>query len=440
MTLLPANIDLAGAEAMLLMRAGREYALKRALAKVGGDFDVVIIDCPPSLGVLTLNGLTAADDVIVPLQCETLAHRGVGQFLRTITDVQQITNADSKLLGALPTLYDSRTTHSRDVLLDVADRYELPVLAPPIPRTVRFAEASASGSSVMAGRKNKGAHGLSGAGDRAAQALEVGQGAADVRARGLVRPSATAVSPRCSSSVEPATSGTTADFDGCALQRDEAFAGAGRRVVDAEAVGDRDQQLARPSSSPGRPEHARRPGRRCTGTAAAGVEDQHASPVHQVIRSPARGSRRPRGDTGSAAQVGGRRAGVVDDVDDGLRRRKVDGGGGVGDRDHPCVGVGLDPGSWTYLVGGVFLVGGTQQGQPQVGLVGAGLEHRHRGRTGRRGHQPAQQRAGHVGFDPGVEGAVADHPDHVGAPQLEPAVAGREHRGAVRGQRDLGSA
>lgn len=161
MSLLPANIDLAGAEAMLLMRAGREYALKRALAKLSaGDdpqFDIVIIDCPPSLGVLTLNGLTAADEVIVPLQCETLAHRGVGQFLRTVADVQQITNPDLKLLGALPTLYDSRTTHSRDVLFDVADRYDLPVLSPPIPRTVRFAEASASGSSVLAGRKNKGA-------------------------------------------------------------------------------------------------------------------------------------------------------------------------------------------------------------------------------------------------------------------------------------------
>ncbi|PEG33409.1 chromosome partitioning protein [Mycolicibacterium agri] len=157
MALLPANIDLAGAEAMLLMRAGREYALKRALAKLADDYDVVIVDCPPSLGVLTLNGLTAADSVIVPLQCETLAHRGVGQFLRTINDVQQITNADLELLGALPTLYDSRTTHSRDVLLDVADRYDLPVLAPPIPRTVRFAEATASGASVLASRKNKGA-------------------------------------------------------------------------------------------------------------------------------------------------------------------------------------------------------------------------------------------------------------------------------------------
>ena len=219
MTLLPANIDLAGAEAMLLMRAGREYALKRALAKVADQFDVVIIDCPPSLGVLTLNGLTAADDVIVPLQCETLAHRGVGQFLRTVTDVQQITNPDLRLLGALPTLYDARTTHSRDVLLDVADRYDLPVLAPPIPRTVRFAEASASGSSVLAGRKNKGAVAYSRAGPVVAQALEVGQAAADVRRLtvGAYQPRATTVSPRCSSTANPKRTGTTGSVLGARL-------------------------------------------------------------------------------------------------------------------------------------------------------------------------------------------------------------------------------
>ena len=127
----------------------------------------MIIDCPPSLGVLTLNGLTAADEVIVPLQCETLAHRGVGQFLRTIADVQQITNSDLKLLGALPTLYDSRTTHSRDVLLDVADRYDMPVLAPPIPRTVRFAEASASGCSSTGQPQEQGLGGLSRSGELA---------------------------------------------------------------------------------------------------------------------------------------------------------------------------------------------------------------------------------------------------------------------------------
>ncbi|AFR50181.1 MULTISPECIES: ParA family protein [Gordonia] len=156
-TLLPATIDLAGAEALLLMRPGREYALKRALAEVSEDFDVVIVDCPPSLGVLTLNGLTAADEVIVPLQCETLAHRGVGQLLRTVREVQQITNPNLTMLGAVATLFDARTTHSRDVLADVSDRYDLPVLDPPIPRTVRFAESSASGTSVMRGRKNKGA-------------------------------------------------------------------------------------------------------------------------------------------------------------------------------------------------------------------------------------------------------------------------------------------
>ncbi|MFW0784176.1 AAA family ATPase [Gordonia sp. CPCC 206044] len=157
-TLLPATIDLAGAEALLLMRPGREYALKRALAEVSEDYDVILIDCPPSLGVLTLNGLTAADEVVVPLQCETLAHRGVGQLMRTVREVQQITNSDLSVLGAVATLFDARTTHSRDVLSDVADRYELPVLDPPIPRTVRFAEASASGTSVIRGRKNKGAN------------------------------------------------------------------------------------------------------------------------------------------------------------------------------------------------------------------------------------------------------------------------------------------
>ena len=156
MKLLPATIDLAGAEALLLMRPGREHALRRALAGVAPDFDVVLIDCPPSLGVLTLNGLTAADAVMVPLQCETLAHRGVGQLLRTVSEVQAITNPQLTMLGVLPTLYDARTTHSRDVLADITDRYGLSVLDPPIPRTVRFAEASASGSSVLSGRKNKG--------------------------------------------------------------------------------------------------------------------------------------------------------------------------------------------------------------------------------------------------------------------------------------------
>ncbi len=102
LALLPATIDLAGAEALLLMRPGREYALKRALAVVEDDYDIIIVDCPPSLGVLTLNGLTAARAVLVPLQCETLAHRGVGQLLRTVDEVKQITNPDLEMLARYP--------------------------------------------------------------------------------------------------------------------------------------------------------------------------------------------------------------------------------------------------------------------------------------------------------------------------------------------------
>ncbi|MBV9368599.1 MAG: ParA family protein, partial [Frankiales bacterium] len=103
----------------------------------------------PSLGVLTINALTAADDVLVPLQCETLSHRGVGQLLDTVHDVQRLTNRDLKVLGVLPTLFDARTAHARAVLADVTSRYGLPVLDPPIAKSVRFAEAPAAGRSIL---------------------------------------------------------------------------------------------------------------------------------------------------------------------------------------------------------------------------------------------------------------------------------------------------
>jgi chromosome partitioning protein len=139
---------------MLLTRTGREYALRTALTDlsftVDEPFDHVIIDCPPSLGVLTINGLTAATDLLIPLQCETLSHRGVGQLLNTVKDIQRMTNPGLHVLGVLPTLYDARTLHSRDVLDDVTDRYGISVLDPPIGRSVRFAEAPAAGRSVLA--------------------------------------------------------------------------------------------------------------------------------------------------------------------------------------------------------------------------------------------------------------------------------------------------
>ena len=155
---MPSAIELAGAEAMLLSRPGREYVLRTALEGADTAYDVVLLDCSPSLGVLTLNALTAADGLIIPMPCEMLSHRGVGQLLDTVSDVQKILNRDLEVWGILPTLYDGRSNHSREVLADVGARYDLPVLEPPIPKTVRFAEAPAVGRSILAtARASKGA-------------------------------------------------------------------------------------------------------------------------------------------------------------------------------------------------------------------------------------------------------------------------------------------
>ncbi|GAA6524475.1 ParA family protein [Intrasporangium sp. DVR] len=162
--LVPSTIDLAGAEAMLMPRPGREYVLRTALEGQPDDeaspaaYDIVLIDCGPSLGVLTLNALTAADGVIVPMPAEMLSHRGVGQLLDTVADVQKILNRDLRVLGILPTLYDGRSRHAREVLADVGERYDVPVLDPPIPKTIRFAEAPAVGRSILStARTSKGA-------------------------------------------------------------------------------------------------------------------------------------------------------------------------------------------------------------------------------------------------------------------------------------------
>lgn len=147
--LLPATIDLAGVETALATRTGREYVLREALEPVLARYDHVLLDAPPSLGLLTINALTAADEVLVPLQCEALSHRGVGQLLDTVHDVQRLTNADLRVLGVLPTLYDGRTAHARAVLADISGRYGLEVLSPPVPRSVRFAEAPTIGRSIL---------------------------------------------------------------------------------------------------------------------------------------------------------------------------------------------------------------------------------------------------------------------------------------------------
>jgi len=147
--LLPAAIDLAGADRALASVIGREYVVRDALEPVGAAYDWIILDCSPSLGIITINALTAADAVLVPLQCETLSHRGVGQLLETIADVQRLTNPYLQIAGVLPTLFDGRTTHARAVLDDLGPRYGVRVFSP-ISRSIRFAEAPAAGRSILA--------------------------------------------------------------------------------------------------------------------------------------------------------------------------------------------------------------------------------------------------------------------------------------------------
>ena len=120
------------------------------LPGIVSNYSFVILDCSPSLGVLTINALTAADSVLIPLQCETLSHRGVGQLLDTIGDVQRLTNPDLSVLGVLPTLFDGRTNHAKAVLADIGERYQVPVIQPPIPKSIRFAEAPSQGRSILA--------------------------------------------------------------------------------------------------------------------------------------------------------------------------------------------------------------------------------------------------------------------------------------------------
>lgn len=147
--LLPSTIDMAGVEVYLLSRPGREYAVARAIAPLLSDYDAVLIDCPPSLGVLTINGLTAAEGVLIPLQCETLSHRGVGQLMETVADVRSFTNAELEVIGVVATMYDPRTRLAKETLAGVGATYGLKVLEPAVPKSVRVAEAPGRGCSVL---------------------------------------------------------------------------------------------------------------------------------------------------------------------------------------------------------------------------------------------------------------------------------------------------
>lgn len=149
LSVVPATIDLAGAEVYLMSKTGREHILGRALQPLIGDYDTVFIDCPPSLGILTINGLTASHQVIIPLLCETLGHRGVGQLLETIGDVRSFTNPGIEVRGLIATMFDSRTRHGREILSHLEESYGIPVFDPPVPKSIRFGEAPGRGRSII---------------------------------------------------------------------------------------------------------------------------------------------------------------------------------------------------------------------------------------------------------------------------------------------------
>jgi len=145
---LPANIDLSAAEVHLVNEVAREQTLSRVLRKVQGDYDVILIDCQPSLGLLTVNALTASHGVVIPLECEFFALRGVALLIETIDKVRDRLNPTIALDGVLATMYDPRTLHSREVLERVVDAFGDDVLETVIGRTVKFPDASVSGMPI----------------------------------------------------------------------------------------------------------------------------------------------------------------------------------------------------------------------------------------------------------------------------------------------------
>ena len=148
MDLLPSNIDLSGAEVQLVHEVGREFVLGRVLAELIPEYDVILIDCQPSLGLLTVNALACADGVLVPLECEYFAMRGVALLMETIDKVSTRLSPKLGMDGLLATMYDSRTLHTREVLAGVVAGFSDKVFHTVINRTVRFPDASVAGEPI----------------------------------------------------------------------------------------------------------------------------------------------------------------------------------------------------------------------------------------------------------------------------------------------------
>jgi chromosome partitioning protein len=143
------SIDLAGAELALSSMIGRERALEKALAPVKENYHYVLIDTPPSLGLLTINALVASDGVIVPVQCEYLSLRGLVQLENTLSMIRENLNPDVEIQGILPTMYDNRTLHSREAVEILQENFGDLVFGTKIRKTIRYAEAPVKGSSIL---------------------------------------------------------------------------------------------------------------------------------------------------------------------------------------------------------------------------------------------------------------------------------------------------
>jgi len=148
MDLLPANIDLSAAEVQLVSEVAREHTLSRAIAPLKKDYDIIIIDCAPSLGLLTVNALTSADGVLIPLESEFFALRGVAMLTDTISKVQERLNNKLELIGIVGTMYDPRTLHNREVLERVQEAFGDKVFTTKIRRTVKFPETTVAGEPI----------------------------------------------------------------------------------------------------------------------------------------------------------------------------------------------------------------------------------------------------------------------------------------------------
>ena len=144
-----ASIDLAGAEIAMSAQIGRERSLQKAIDEVRGDYDFICIDTPPSLGLLTVNALTAADKVIVPVQCEYLSMRGLVQLQNTLSMIRENLNPDVEIEGILPTMLDSRTVHAKEAVEILEENFGELVFKSRIKKAIKFAEAPVRGASVM---------------------------------------------------------------------------------------------------------------------------------------------------------------------------------------------------------------------------------------------------------------------------------------------------